>query len=96
MSHRKSDKEKKHHPNAPLKRETSPGPISKWPITSKLMNMYKLAVALSDDPETKPSDFWNVLESLDPALTIRNQLDRAEVEDTPKDLWVLLPIWGKI
>jgi len=89
MSNRKSDKEKKHHPSALLKRETCPGPISKWPITSKLIYMYKLAVALSDDPETKPSDFWNVLESLDPASTIRNQLDRAEVENTPKDLWKL-------
>lgn len=64
-----------------------PGPTGKWGAASKIITMHKLAARLSDNPRTRPADFWAMLKSLDTASAVRGRLDRAEVEKTPRDQW---------
>ena len=71
------------------KRKTTPGPIGNWPLASRILDMQRLAVKLSDDPNTKPSDIWNMLPSFDPTSTVRNRLDQNEVERMPRARWEL-------
>jgi hypothetical protein len=71
------------------KRKSTPGPVGNWPLASRILDMQRLAVKLSHDPNTKPSDLWTLLQSFDPTSTVRNRLDRKEVESTPRAMWEL-------
>ena len=76
-------------PQPHTKRKITPSHIGKWPLASRILEMQRLAVKLSDDPNTKSSDIWNMLQSFDATSTVLNRLDRKEVEQTPRDMWEL-------
>lgn len=87
MPPQKSVKPKKLTQRGHHRGNLTPGPIGNWPLASRILDMQRLAVTLSDDPNTKPSDIWNMLQSFDVTSTVRNRLDRNEVERTPRALW---------
>ena len=63
------------------------GPISRWELVSKMLDMRKLAITLADDPSTKPAQMWDMLATFDVSSTVRNRLIRTEMERTPRVFW---------
>ena len=61
--------------------------VRKWSFAAELLELHEqMAVHVSDSKLT-PSDFWNVLETVDTISVVRNRLERSEVEKTPRSLW---------
>ena len=87
MSHKKGNDEYKRPPRANRKDETSPSLIGSWEFTARLFDFHKNAVSFLNDPKVGPTDFWNMLETLDLALSIHHRLDRWDVETMPRSQW---------